>query len=638
MQPIKRLFPSFLLSLLLGLHPLDLEATWSLPVQISNEPASLNIGTTPLVIDNHSVALVGWLDGSVGLSQTLYSASLFPPFNGWTAPQTIYYHTISGTFPSAPTMAVDIFGNQTAGFGVIDPVTGAFTLNASRRPAGAAQWLPPITQTESGIPGNASLAIGNLGNFSVLLGLSTNGNPPFDIALVQLPATSSSWLPPLVFAQDNSSSPAVAAKTDAATTTFAWKVNTPVLQIQTAHFDFLTEQLSPLGNVPLPPFTTDIVGLDMAVDAQGNSILIYAAQIGSNRILYASTLLADQNSWSAPVLISNPAHLLVGASIATDISGNSTIFWGEAINPSQQFVRAATLPLASLPTQVTDLTSPANLNTIVDVTAKVAMDSFGNAVAIWGIMTDGTPSIQVSSKAIGHTWTSPETLSVSGENPLVTLSDQGTAVAAWLDSVSNLLLGRSDLSLFALMPPTNFTGTLIERVTPYGQTVSLVTSWTPSPAPNILSYEIYQNGVLIGTVPGEGPLTFTQSLNSSPLSDLYTLIAVASNGNRSLPVALSVQPPLAPPSHFIGKVIKSEFLTQTAYFLNMHWTPSSAANIASYEIFKNGKCIATIPGKGPYTFLQPLHSRHVKGEYVLIAVSADGSKSLSIPLVMKKKG
>lgn len=636
MQSIKKIVSSLLVVLSFVFYTVDLEASWSPPIQISAGFASLNTGTTPLVIDTNSVALVGWLDGQIGVAQSLSSASLFPQFNTWTAPQTIYNNTIPGAFPSFPTMSVDIFGNQIAGFGVIDSINGVLNLNASRRFAGTTTWQLPITQPVNGIPSGGSLAIGNMGNFAALLALSTTGGtPPFDITLFQLPANSPSWLPPLVLAQDNSSQPAVAAKTRDGMATFAWKMNIPLLQIQTGWFDFPTQQLVSTGNVPLPPLTTDILGMDIAADEQGNVILIYAAQLGANSVLYASTLFANQNFWSAPVLISNPANTVVGASIASDAVGNATIFWGEQVAPNQQYVRATTLPLGGFPILTTDLTSPTNLNTTVDATSRVAVDAFGNAVAIWVITTNGIPMVQVSSKANQQGWTSPETLSFWGIAPLVALSDQGTAVAVWLDGVSNLLLGSRNLYLFPLMPPSNFIGSIAENISPQGNAYFLITNWNPSPAPNIVSYEIYQNGILIASIPGNGPFSFIQPLISANISGSYTLIAVASNGNRSLPVPLVLQPTLAPPSHFIGKVIKEEFLDQTAFLIQLKWKPSPAANVANYEIFKNGRLVATVPARGPFKIFQPLNSKHIKGEYFLIAVAVDGSKSLSVPLTIK---
>jgi len=350
-------------------------------------------------------------------------------------------------------------------------------------------------------------------------------------------------LPPLIIAQDNSSQPAVAAKTHEGISALAWKVNTPTLQLQTMGFDFATQQFTSIINVPLPPLTIDIIGIDLAMDAQGDVVIIYAVQFASGNALYSSTLLAGGNTWSNPLLISNPANSVIGATIASDAVGNTTILWGEEVMPNQQFVRVATLPLGGVPIFVTDLTDRNLLNTTVDSNSRVVMDSFGNAAAIWGITTGGIPMVQVSSKAVGQNWAAPETLSMTGFSPLITLSDQGTAVATWIDNVTQILMGSRNLFLFTLTSP----------------------------------------------------------------------------------------------SGFVGKVIKNEFLTETAYFLKFHWHQSPAPNITNYEIFKNGKRIATTLGKGPFKFLLPLHSKHVKGTYTLVATASNGNKSSPIPIVIKKK-
>lgn len=546
MQTVKKsvIIIFFTISLILfSGNMIHLHAAWSPPVQISAGPSSTNPSGTPLVINSNSVALVGWLDGPIGVAQTLSSSNLLPQSVTWSSPQVIYTNTIPGSFPSFPTLSQDIYGGSVAAFGVIDPMTGVIILNATRRPPGTEAWPAPFTLTLNGNPVAASLAVDDLGDVAALFALTTTGTPPYDITLVQLPANSNSWSAPITLAQDNSSQPALAAKTYKGQGSFAWKVNTPTLQLQTIRFNFLTGQASPIINVPLPPLTTDIVGMDISVDSRGDAILIYAAQIGSTVILYSSTLLAGQNTWSNPLLISDPANNAIGGSIASDAIGNTTILWGEEVMPNQQFVRVATLPLGGVPTFVTDLTDRNLLNTTVDSTSRVVMDSFGNAAAIWGITTGGVPIVQVSSQTVGQNWIAPETLSFSGFSPLITLSDQGTSVTTWIDSVTNVLIGSRNLFLF----------------------------------------------------------------------------------------------PLTSPAGFVGKVTKNEFLTEIAYFLKMHWDQSPAPNITNYQIFKNGKLLATTQGDGPFKFLQPLHSKHVNGTYTLVATASNGNISIPIQIVIKKK-
>lgn len=210
-------------------NTVSLHAAWSPAVQISAGASSTNPSGTPLVISTNSVALVGWLDGPIGVAQTLSSSRWLPESGTWTTPQLIYTNTAAGVFPSFPTLSQDIYGGSVAAFGIIDPINGGIELNASRRPPGVEAWPAPISLIINGTPNAASLAVDDLGNVASLLALSTTGSPPYDITLVQLPADHNAWLTPTILAQDNSAQPALAAKTYKGLGAFAWKVNIPSL-------------------------------------------------------------------------------------------------------------------------------------------------------------------------------------------------------------------------------------------------------------------------------------------------------------------------------------------------------------------------------------------------------------------------
>lgn len=518
----------------------QLDAAWSPAIQISPGASSINSTATPLVIDSSSVALVGWLNGPIGISQISSSSTLSPQEVVWTTPQTIFTNTLAGAFPSFPTMSVDVFGVQTAAFSVIQLAPPSITLEATRRVGRFNPWPAPVTIPISGIPGASALAIGNLGNLAALLALTPTGTPPFDITLVQLPANATAWLPSIILAQDNSTQPVVAAMTRQAMANLAWKVNTPTLQIQTMRFNFATQEGSPMLVVPLPPLTLDIIGMDLTVDDANDTILIYVAQFASGNALYSSTLLSGESTWSNPLLISDPANNVIGASIAADAVGNATILWGEEVTPTQQFVRVATLPLGGVPIFQTDLTDRNALNTLVDATSRVVMDSFGNAAAIWGITMGGTPMVQTASKAVRQGWSAADTLSTTGILPLIALSDQGTAVAVWIDSITSILMGSRNLFLFALQPPTDFFGRVVHNQFLNDSSYVLKMQWEPSPAPHVVSYEIFKNGKLIGVVPAKDKPKFLQTLHSKHVRNNYTLVAIASNGNRSFPVIIAI--------------------------------------------------------------------------------------------------
>lgn len=511
---------------------MSLQAGWSPPAQISPGPSSTNIDGTPLVIDSNSVALIGWLNGPLGGSEVLSSATLTPLSNTWTLPQTIYTNMTTGTFVSFPSMSFDYLSNQTAGFSVIDLNTATIELNASRRPANTIPWQVPFTQNESGFPGSSAATNDNLGNMAALFASSPTNSQPWKIILLQILAGNNFWTPQVVLApSDPSIKPSVSLKAVQGNAILAWK--TTPLQLNTQRLHFSDQSFTDLTTVPLLPSISDVLGMEITLDPHGNAILIYGAQVGtSSVILYASTLLSG-GSWSyPPVQISDSANKVISGTLACDANGTATILWGEEVSPTQQFLRVATLPLGGTPTFVTNLTSDAP-NQTLDSPSHVVMDSYGNAAAVWQLTSGGDSNIQVAAKPIGQDWTGFTPLTTTGVFPLIALSEQGTAVTSWIDSVSTISYGSRNLTLFALAPPSNFVGKLNST----GNTLKM--SWNPSPAPNISYYQIFKGNTLIATIPGGGPFTYSQPTSRFDTRN-YTLRAVASNTNMSRRIPIKI--------------------------------------------------------------------------------------------------
>lgn len=531
----------YVITVFLCFNSIQLYSVWSAPIQISTPASLYPITTVPLVLDSNSQAFVSWLDGSIGITQSISSATLLPQEGVWSTPELIYTNSMPDLFVAYPSLTVDVVGNQTVLFALIDIPGGGIVINASRRASYTTPWLAPISQTIAAFPGASSAAADSLGNIAGLFALTSTGTAPFDVILLQLPSNSSTWLPPLVIAQDNSPQPAVASNNVDGKGVLIWKVNTPSLQLQTMRYNFITQQPETILAVPLPALTNDIVAVDVAVDSLGNAIMAYVVQIGAGTVLYSSTLLAGESTWSDPLLISDPANTMLGFSIASDSVGNTTIFWGEEVSPTQQFIRAGSLPLSGTTVSITDLTDRNALNTLVDSTSHVAMDSFGNAAAIWTTLTGGLSMVQVSSKPAGQDWTTVETLSTDGITPFIALNDQGSSVAVWVDVGTSALMGSRNIDLFALAPPAGFVGALAmsEFLTETAYFVEM--RWIPSSAPNILNYEIFENGTLIAVIPGSGPFKLLQPISSDRIQKTYTIIAIASNGNQSSPILMQVE-------------------------------------------------------------------------------------------------
>jgi uncharacterized repeat protein (TIGR01451 family) len=138
--------------------------------------------------------------------------------------------------------------------------------------------------------------------------------------------------------------------------------------------------------------------------------------------------------------------------------------------------------------------------------------------------------------------------------------------------------------------------------------------------------------VIIGGVPPLG----TTFVNKGNVSFVYTAcIADINTLNISniVVITLSNDPPA--PTDFTGALAKCRFVNKTFYSLGVSWDPVPLPLLPTYEIFKNGKLVATIPATGPYFHNFQLSSKNFISDYVIIANYGSGVKS--IPLTIRIK-
>ena len=124
--------------------------------------------------------------------------------------------------------------------------------------------------------------------------------------------------------------------------------------------------------------------------------------------------------------------------------------------------------------------------------------------------------------------------------PSVVLSNQGTAVAVWIDSVSGNFFSSINSNIFDIMSPAFFIGKLTKNRFLNSTQYFLNMTWSPLPESSILSYKIKQNGHLIAEIPGTGPFEYGLYLPEKKVKE-YTIQAIASNGNKSVPLPLKVE-------------------------------------------------------------------------------------------------
>ncbi|MDP1881129.1 MAG: hypothetical protein Q8K60_09350 [Parachlamydiaceae bacterium] len=524
---------------------------WTSAVQVSEEASSTNPTPSYLTIDENSNAFLGWLHGEIGTGTDLISAALPAGAPNWNSPFLLYSGT-SPEFPSFPILFALNSGKVHAlwsNFHLEEEAADATTVAIATLDSLNGDWSSPIlSSTLSGFPNNGAIGADKLGNQLGVLALGADSNtytPPYSINLVAYANDSPGWTTPVNLGTDNSAtSAAIFAAAAEGEAVIGWRIGpAPSLSLHTARYTFSTEELIPINDIPLPSGTID-VGFAKAVLAEnGNAIALFGVQFeeGTNYVIYSSFLPAGSDTWTFPEIVSNPDNNTTGIylDIKVDPLSNATLLWGELKPSNNCFVRTAFLAFGGNLTNIVNLTDPDSITATPSSDPSgllLSEDNFGNNVAIWNFNISDAPSVQVASKPFGGVWTSAQTLSSSGFLPRVALSNQGTAIAAWLDSSNHFVYSSRSDQLFPLASPSAFGGYVTEE----GADQILNFHWSASLAPNIISYEIYKDNVLIANISAEGPFTFQYLLECGALESDYTLVAVASNGNKSTPLALTL--------------------------------------------------------------------------------------------------
>jgi hypothetical protein len=510
---------------------------WSGAVQISNTPSSIQSPPSPpLAVDSHSNAVVGWLNSTSfpGGNEILSSVLPFGASH-WNSSQIIL-ELNPPNFPTNPLIFIDKFEHQFVLFGALNANTLEFVLNASKRPTGVSSWSLPIVNPINGLPNNGNGDTGILGDVVAFLPINTATNPNFfEYIFTSLSHGAKEWGPLTILGTITTPSQQDAQASCAITKNQAilvWTELGPV--IKSSRYNVANQQFHAINDFVLPPSTGSLQNIFLAIDARGDAVLFFSLSFSSDpQTTYCSTLSADGTDWTPLQQVSTPGTNSLAFDLKMDKAGNSVLLWAE--QQADIVVRAADLPLNGTITNISNLSTPSSS---VFMFGSLGVDAFGNAVAAWADVQVTGDLVQVAAKPAGGIWSDAQTLSTTGTNPRVVLSDQETAVAIWLDVNSNFLMGSSNPHLFYLEPPTHFVGKTGTNNFLFQSEQVLNVRWQPSPAPNITNYIIHKDGQLVANIPGKGPFEMSFPIG---VKGIYTLTAVASNGNKSLPIPLIVK-------------------------------------------------------------------------------------------------
>jgi hypothetical protein len=166
----------------------------------------------------------------------------------------------------------------------------------------------------------------------------------------------------------------------------------------------------------------------LAVNAAGKAIALWLADTGTNTVVEAT--IFNGSTWGSPTVISDALLNSVQEFVAIDQAGNGIAIWKDdendlikVANYDQTLATWSSVLTISLPT---DKSSKPRISIV---------PSSGNAVAVWRIF-DGTLHWAVGATYTfsTSTWSTPTILSIAGEsvdNLRVAVDSTGNAVAIW---------------------------------------------------------------------------------------------------------------------------------------------------------------------------------------------------------------
>lgn len=319
----------------------------------------------------------------------------------------------------------------------------------------------------------------------------------------------------------------------------------------------------------------------------GNNLLMWAS---FSPILYLSNY--NGSSWSSQEVTTDVFRTcipLIAASM--NVHDNSMLIWNNA----------STSGISSVPVSGTVLGSIQNfyapaMNEMILYLA-VALDNSGNAIAVWISQIGDTTYQVITSRYTGGIWGTPLVLDTTDSgnafaNPSVAVDGKGNAYVVY---------EKDDLSS---------NGTIY-----YNQYTSTSNSWLDASvllsSPGVLSSK--NPKVSMNELGGAAVVWSTDPVSTQSIQIVYT-------GNPA-PTA---------PSHLKGNQVKTRFLTQTAYNNEIRWSASTTPSVISYNIYRNGELVATVPATSPLFYQDPNARKKEVYTYEVTAVNAQGLESTPI--------
>lgn len=182
-----------------------------------------------------------------------------------------------------------------------------------------------------------------------------------------------------------------------------------------------SETLSELGHSASNP--------QVAFDAAGDSVAAWDLATGESEVVQAS-FRATAGQWQTPVDLSGTSQDAYVYGAAMDAQGDALTIW-DLVNGAHGIIQSASRPTGG-PWQGPVDVSKAGGEAYAP---QLAVDSDGDAVAVWEAQSGEHWSVQSAVKPAGESWQAPLGISQASTHgelfPQVAIDSHGDAVAAW---------------------------------------------------------------------------------------------------------------------------------------------------------------------------------------------------------------
>jgi hypothetical protein len=193
-----------------------------------------------------------------------------------------------------------------------------------------------------------------------------------------------------------------------------------------------------------PP--VDVSGADgdasspaIAAGARGDVTVVWTRTVGTTTSIQSATRPRGSDAWGAPQdlpLVRDVTKLADSAQVAVDADGNATAVW----NQGAAAVGASRRPVGSGAWEDAERLATSG----AAAAPQVAVNDRGDAVAVWGLSDSTSAIIRAATRdAASTSWQSPQNISLAGQTarePQVAVDSQGNATAVWLRSNGGIVV------------------------------------------------------------------------------------------------------------------------------------------------------------------------------------------------------